>query len=396
MKNIYHSLLAILALVLMDMVGFPEPGKAQITLTQASYSNVTLGVDSFRSVTAFTAVPSNNALWDLAGATYGSSITTFTRTAVSGNSTYPSATYSVPTSYKFNTLLAYNATDMNGIVSAGQQSYGQVLARQAISLTPLTTGANDSLVFNQQNIVYSSPKKIISFPASAGSTWNSSYVWDLSFSLTVASASLNKVPGIKRGYVTYTDSVVGWGKMRVKNALGQNTGWLDVLAIKVTYQQKDSFFLNAAPAPASLLATFGLTQGQVSNQYSIVYNRAQQPGTLLSITYTDGTFSTPVSSTVHARDLPAATAVAYIPFNDRVKIYPNPVTNGTFSIQIDGANSKPYSYELTSALGQVISGGTLNLSKGKATIHLDQPAGTYFLQLAEEGAVVGIQQLELR
>jgi hypothetical protein len=395
MKIQLHTWMVSIILTATCLSGTILTSEAQIILNQASYPTLALGLDSTRGITSFSAVPTNNGMWDLSTATYGSSFSTYTRTAVSGNATFPSATYSAPITYRFNSAMAIQATQMWGVISSGIVSFGNVIGRQAYGLVSYTGGMNDSLVVNQQSAVFTSPRKSLGFPATAGSTWSSNYSWDMAFGLTVAASSLSNAPGIKRSYFTILDSVKGWGKMRLKNYAGVATGWIDVLAFTFNTIQKDSFFLNGVPVAAPLLTALGLSQGQATNSYSLYYVRPGETQVLLSVGYTDASYTTPTTSAVHAARL-VPTGVSIVSFNERVKLYPNPVTHGELQIQVGQASAKAYSYELTSAIGQTIGKGSLNLSNGYGTVRLQQQPGVYFLKILEDGQVLGVQKLAVK
>ncbi|MEO6831934.1 MAG: T9SS type A sorting domain-containing protein [Chitinophagaceae bacterium] len=369
--------------------------QAQITLTQSSYASFTPGLDSTQVIASFTATPSNNATWDLSTATY-SGLDTFSRVAVSGNTAFPTATYGIKNQYTFNPVLGYSSMDMSGVTATGIKGFGQALLRQPIGLVTLTGGANDSIVFNQQNIVYSSAKTNIVFPSTAGTTNISNYSWDLNFNLSVSAYGLNNTPGVKRTYSTLTDTVKGWGKMRVKNSLGQASGYMDVLAIKYIYQQVDSFFLGGAPAPTALVTAFGLVQGQVSLQYYISYYRAGELTPLLSEVYTDNTYSTVSSAHTHAARLaPAATSVQSLSQANLVKVFPNPAINGAFNIQTE-VIGKAFSYELVNSIGQKVASANLPLANGRAAIQLNQPTGVYYLSIIADGEPISYQPIAIQ
>lgn len=384
--------------LLLAIASFVVPvldANAQISLTQSSYSSWTLGADTTVAVSSISVSPTVNGSWDLGSAIYGTR-DVYTRTAVSGNATYPQSTYSVPSSYAFNSLLSYQTSDMQGITSSGLLSFGQALQRQAIPLVSLTMGANDSLVFNQQNIVYSSAKKNMAFPATTGSNWVSTYNYNLAFNLTVAAYSLNNVPGAQHTYITRTDSVVGWGKMRVKGTTGLVSGYMDVLAVKVAIQQRDSFFLNGSVAPTPLVTAFGLSQGQIHNSYYILYFRAGTPTALLSVVYSDASYATVSSAYAHAAKLaPAPTSVSELSLGN-LSLYPNPLTGDELHLSSTHVMDKNCSYELINSVGQRVAAATIRLNNGKATIPLNQPAGSYFFLLRGADGQLSSQQLVIQ
>lgn len=366
--------------------------QAQITITQASFASWSPGNDTFRTISAFDVTPSDDGTWDLGGATYGSG-ESFTRMPVSGNSTFPDATYSKTGAYSFNELLSYQSTEMNAITPAGIQNYGHTVERQPISLASLTGGANDSLIFDEQEVVLSSPQNFLAFPATAGSTFGSDYNWDLQFELSVAAFALENAPCVKSAHSVYTNTVVGWGKMRVENLAGELSDYMDVLAVKVALTQQDSFFMFGAPAPESLVSAFGLTQGQLFTQYSIEYYRAGEVTPLLTVYYTDDTYSTVSSAYVHAAHLPVASGINDINALSALNIFPNPANNGACTIRHSFAPGKTYSFALIDAFGRKVQDGICKPENDQAALQINQADGTYYLQLKENDRVIGANKI---
>ncbi len=397
MKQTFYNTPSFAKVMMLSISFFSATAvQAQISLTQASFASWSPADDTTRTVASMNVTPVNNGTWDLSGATYGTA-DPFTRTPVSGNSTYPEATYSVLSGYSFSELLSYQSTEMNAITADGIQNFGHSVDRQPISLAMLTGGANDSLIFNEQDVILSSPRNYLMFPATAGSTFGSDFNWDLHFELSVAMYALENAPCVKSAHSVYTDSVVGWGKMRVENLAGQISDNMDVLAVKVAYAQQDSFFMFGTLAPESLVSAFGLTQGQMSNLYYINYYRAGEVTPLLTVYYTDSTYGTVSSAYVHAAHIPdAPSGINNVEALSALNIFPNPATNGTLTIECSYVSGKTYSFEIVDAFGRKVQNGTCKPENGQATIQINQPNGLYYLNLKENDRLIGANKILIR
>lgn len=366
--------------------------QAQISLDQSGYASWTPGTSSFKGVTNFTATPANNGSWDLSTATYGTTFTT-TRfaTTIPGLS---QVTFGEDMYYSFGSF-GYSNIIGGAITAAGYQRFGENMARQAFGLGTLTGNTNDSLVFNQQVVTYSAPRTMIAFPATTGSTWSSNYNYHTGFAITVAMYSLNNTPGERRTYVERADSVKGWGQMRVKDASGHATGYMDVLAVETSVKVKDSFYLAGSPAPAPMLSAFGLSQGQIENTYYTYYYRAGEIDPVLTIEYDNASRSNIVSSYTHTDRLPSD--VKNMALSGDIKLYPNPSANGDITLYAQELNSGSWTYEVMNIAGQIIAVGHLQANNGNATLHISNYAqGLHYLSLHKDGVVQATKTLVLQ
>ena len=220
-------------------------------ITIVSYKSISPGaVDSCAVPTpaALSALPAlgtpaTNATWDLSGVALQSSFVIYAyRPKTSGFST---ATYSDSTSY---TLTPSSAIDYKAWRNIEQKSSGiyiqgeEVLTRQAKSIGSITGNGIDSIVFPTQVLNYNtSPLRILKFPATIGTTWIDSTTRNLSFNLTVTTASLNNAPGEQRERRFTIDSVVGWGSMKVPIAGKTKSTLISVLQVHHYDRYIDSF-----------------------------------------------------------------------------------------------------------------------------------------------------------
>ena len=197
---------------------------------------------------------------------------------------------------------------------------------ESFSIGTITGGTNDELTFTGNNSVFVNPGYEVKFPSTYGTTWSSTYRFETDFELTVAAFSLASAPGQQRQNVTQTDSVVGWGQLRLPT-LGGVSILYDVLLMKQSLNYIDSVFLGGSPAPPQLLAGFGLTQGQTGKSNKYVFYAAGFERPLLIIEMSDDWQS--VERSYHTAAGLATFSVDEFSSINAINAYPNPVKAGS-------------------------------------------------------------------
>lgn len=382
--------------ILLLLAGLlPVLTQAQITL---NYANAPTDAqcqipDTFNRVKMNTlpdVSPKANANWDLTTAT-DSNIYTYNYNKPASSSAFPTATFIIPRQYIVTPGLRYDFDAMCDINTNGIAYLGEHIDRQALSLFALTGDAADSLVFVTQNITYNMPEYDVKYPCTMGTKWTDDISFSTSFLLTVTSASLNNTPGQRKTRRTTNFEVTGWGKMRVNDRNGNPTGYTDVLAIKRIETVSDSFFLGGMPAPPSLLSAFGLTQGQQITTYDRKYYRVGEYRGLLEIEYEDAAFTKPLEIITHNQRL-KPTSVGNIN-KEQISIYPNPVTNGSFTVKVEGTH-KDLNYQLLNITGQQVAAGSMT-ANGNIALQQNLPAGTYIIKLTTADGAYGIERINI-
>lgn len=362
----------------------------QITLSQSSYPVSVVGTDSIASTTVASFIPiltpTTNAIWDL---------TTIT------DSTVPSFIYRVASiTYPFADSNFYDFAGYSyqenvecDIASLGYFEYYSAIPRAATYIGSITHGPTDSFVIVPQFDTFSSAHIVISFPATYENNWFSSYKSDFNYQISIAAFSYNHAPGIVRSYMSETDSVTGWGEMRVKNLDGIPSSYFNVLQVKKIVSKVDSFFLNGTLATDLLLTTLGLTQGQTTTTYLQDYYRTGEVTPMAEVTYSDATFSHPVHAATHIQRL-VNEGVANVDGKSEVKVFPNPAT-GTMTIELPFTPGT-WSFELSDFTGQIIRSGTLTLNGSIAQFTLPQSmaSGIYSLRLFNNNGFNCVKTIE--
>lgn len=334
--------------------------------------------------------PKANATWDMTLAT-DSNVYTYNFNKAASSSAFPLATFTISRQYIVTPGMRYDFVAMCDVNTNGIVYMGEHINRQALPLAALTGDTGDSLVFVTQDIMYSMPEYDVKYPCTMGTKWTDNISFATDFILTVNSAGLNNTPGQRKTRRITNYDVTGWGKMRVNDKNGNPTGYMDVLAIDRVETVSDSFFLGGMPAPPTLLAAFGLTQGQQITTYKRNYHRAAEYRGLLEVEYEDAAFSKPIEIVTHRQRL-KPTNVANIS-KEQISIYPNPVSTGSFTVKVDGAH-KDLSYQLMNITGQQVAAGAVP-ANGDISVQQNLPAGTYVIKLTSTDGAFGVERINV-
>lgn len=369
---------------------------AQITLSSSNTPSNAMYIgthDSLKYDSSASVYPNlqaaTNAMWDLSTIVYTTANGSLYHVAVPASSGFNgSAAYYDSLSGNFN---AFYSNTASGIVS-----FGYHVPRTANSAG---TTAGDSLITFAQDVFNSAADTVLPFPATLGRSWSSSYSDTVMGSVTYHLGSIpvyNNSPTQIRTYTIEKDTVVGWGSMSVK-MVTNGSQFMPVLQVKRINAQTDSAFINGTPAPSSVLSLIpgGFTQGQITTTYTMDFYRANEIVPLASINFTDATFSTPSSGTIHYQRLPLT--VSSVLFSDNISVYPNPLSGNIIHLQVPSVTGT-WSYELINMDGKIVSANTLSLNGTTADISLTAPLakGIYFVRLSNNGKQVSVKALEVQ
>ena len=382
-------------LLLLAVYTLPFYVQAQITLnsTNAPTDAQCQIPDTFNRVKLNTlpdVSPKANATWDMTLAT-DSNIYTYNYNKAAASSAFPTATFIIPRQYIVTPGMRYDFDAMCDVNTNGIVYLGEHIDRQALPLAALTGDNADSLIFVTQDITYNMPEHDVKYPCTMGTKWTDDVTFSTNFILTVTSAGLNNTPGQRKTRRVTDFEVTGWGKMRVNDRNGNPTGYMDVLAIDRIETVSDSFFLGGAPAPPTLLAAFGLTQGQQITTYDRKYYRDGEYRGLLEIEYQDAAFTKPIEIITHNQRL-KPTSVDELKLQG-ISIYPNPVTNSSFTVRVKGTQ-KELSYQLLNITGQQVAAGNVP-ANGNISLQDNLPAGIYVIKLTDADGAYGVERINI-
>ncbi|RTQ51567.1 hypothetical protein EJV47_07140 [Hymenobacter gummosus] len=376
------------------LLTLPARAQAPITLTQSTFPVSATSTEQYQPAgTAGVSSPTTGAgqSWDYRTLTPSGSAYTTLNLSVPPNSGITGAQWTRAKQAVFGTI-AYAYTGYYALAGTGRLSLGRTVTRQALSIAQRTGGANDSLVINRQTALYGSgPGGIVDFPLpfTAGGRSQSAFRFGVAGTITAAAAGLSRAPFRIVQRYTYVDSVAGWGTVRIPVA-GRPTGSdaLPALLVRSRVVRQDSVYLNGQPAPATLLAAFGITQGAVTVTYYDHFWRTGASQPLLELFYPTRQYTAPnyvdysTESNVLAVQASSALAAQW-------QAWPNPLAAGQpLRLALPGAQpTQPVQLTVADALGRAVLQEQLPLLGGGATLPATAtqqlPAGVYTLTVRQ-------------
>lgn len=263
---------------------------------------------------------------------------------------------------------------------------GIYVPQQAYTLGAFTGNPLDSLTIPNQGAILPSGRQTMKFPATYTSSWNSQSRRVVDFNLSVAALGLSKTPCQHVFTVFRTDSIAGWGKLRV-HANGAASVPYDVLINKSLQYTVDSFFVGGAPAPPALLTAFGITQGQqtgLSFRYTAFREGYSMP--LAIQIYPNQNFLNP-SALYFDTDNLTTTAVESPVFQDySTLLFPNPSSADFINLQIFGNTPALSHYEILDLQGRIVQSGATAPNTTSFQLELNQQLsnGSYLLRIFDD------------
>ncbi|MBO2010343.1 T9SS type A sorting domain-containing protein [Hymenobacter negativus] len=374
MKNLL--LLGSAAALLM----FSSPAGAQsITLTQANFPASASGVERYMPVTR---VPSSFALpqpganqaWDYSslvadsavaeqhyqvpgaasGPTFGAATRRYAENTFIGISYYVTGASNFP----------YNRENYEALTPSGLQRLGFTLAADQWQLASPNTTAAYTWEVPAQQVAYEGPAYQVQFPLTASSASAMTYRTVTQLRVTEPGSGLNAAPVRLVHRVAQTDTVVGYGTMRLPTAMGPSAAF-PVLMQRTVMQETDSLYLGSQPAPAQLLETLNMQQGRQYNTFRTAFFRENSAQPALQLFYSNAGFQTlrPWFSIWYSGEANLGTVTStragQLPAG-ALQAYPNPVTTGRFTLTLAG-DRQPVQLIVRDLVGrQVASAATVS------------------------------------
>lgn len=251
----------------------------------------------------------------------------------------------------------------------------------------LSGNAGDTLSIPAQIIAYSAPRMVVAYPATAGSSWKSSFRKVANFTLSLGAYGLNKAPMAKVSNYTYSDSVVAWGKIQVPIIGGKVSKPYDVLMVKRKIVRVDSIYLNGIAAPAQLMAAFGLSQGTTTMSHNYFAWRTDAPNYLLNLSYgNDASYSLkPVLFISNLVEVGSATGVEE-QGGIATMASPNPASE-SINIRFSKETDAPWTIEVYSSLGEKVERKLISAGYGNVELSYNVSkvaAGSYRYVIRDE------------
>ena len=285
-----------------------------------------------------------------------------------------------------NASLGYLIFDEFDFNANGVEDKGVYVNEQAYGLGALTGNQTDSIKFPFQGAIFPQGRKTMQFPATYQTAWHSASRRVINFTMKVAAVGLNNAPCQHIYTIFRSDSIAGWGKMRIHTGDATSIEY-NVLIDRITQYAVDSFFIAGTPAPPTLLAAFSITQGQQTgffNRYSVYREGFSRPLALLN--YGTNNFTTPIRVLFDTEDLTATTGVLSPDAMYATMLFPNPASTGQLTLQFMGNIPAVSHFTVVDMQGKTVQQGTAVLENGALNLQLHEglPNGDYVLSVLND------------
>ncbi len=349
--------------------------------------------------------PETNAEWDLSNIEYDGGTRVYVRKPAPAPFRFIDSIYNEEFKNIQYTTYNQNYFTTTGIIAHADLTYGQ-----EIPIDYLTGNLGDTLSIPTQFVIqYSGLYIKQAFPMTYNSKWGSDFSHSSVFFLKGFGLAYPQfVAGLKKTHVTSRDTVVGWGKIRVKDGAGIVQPYMDVLQLKTVYTQVDSFLTTNNPlneqAKINIFKTFmgtlsGIDTPAITTQYTkISYMRVGEIHPLVTVFMND-TFVYKIE--IHANNpWPATVPQATAEQHNKVNVYPNPVSGRMVNVEIPGADNGKWNCQIFNTIGQHVANQTLDISNtnNRAVVQIPSVVATgfYYLHITKDGQTVAVKQIEVQ
>lgn len=365
---------------------------AQITLSTANFPFVAkVQYQPADSSTVPAVNTSANSFWDLGSIKKRGGFETFFYEEITNNAVFPSATEKSQELVLFGPLAFYQNVYAEKSAT-GYTSLGIGYEQQKEGIGSLSGNNSDTVEVIDQTYVFGNPFMELSFPLTSGTKWVAATKAETDMLFTIALVGYNKTPAKLINYFNSNHDVISHGTCRVpaKGSPGQT---LPVLMLKTESTRVDSFFIDGMPANPFLLGALGITQGDTLRTYEYRFFR-ENAGLqeLASIQFEDNSYTT-VKSARYSSEFDVL-SVGDININQGVLVYPNPVVNNSFTVQLDNTASTS-AFTVNDIAGKTIKPTVNRIGDGAYQVQLPNniAKGVYFLTVTNNTKTTSIKLL---
>lgn len=371
---------------------------------QWAVNNIKVVSDKFAYGYAFFK-PATNKNWDLSNIQYDGGYKVYVRKAAPAPYRFIDSLYNEEFNNIQHTTYSQNYFTTSGIIAHADLTYGQ-----EIPLNAITGGTNDTLSIPTQFVLqYSGLHVKQAFPMTYNSKWGSDFRFSSLFYLRGFGLSAGQlVNGLRKTQITSKDTVVGWGKIRVRDGAGIVQPYVDVLQLKTDYTQVDSFLCTNSPINQqdritifkNFMGNFsGVDTPAIITQYTkLSYMRAGEIHPMVTVFMND-TFVYKIE--IHTNNpWPATVPQATAEQHNKVNIYPNPVSGRMVNVEVPGAENGKWNCQIFNTIGQHVANQALDISSVNYRAEVQIPSvvttGIYYLHITKDGATVAVKQVEVQ
>ena len=281
----------------------------------------------------------------------------------------------------------YYTNDLNGYGYAGYA----VDNRQSFMLKGATGGLNDSLIIPLQDSIFATRQLILKYPVTYSSNWSFSGNLNDHFILDLPSVSSLYVNlyGTRSISRKVTDSVVGWGTLKVpyNGIVRTSTKAYSVLLVKEDLSDSVSFSVNGMTqlVLADLLTKLSITTGAQPKTSTYIFYRSGYANPLMSYEVDPSAGYDPDNT-----DTSLTTGIEDENAIINFQAYPNPVTQSNLNFVFNKPDNKEWIMTITNEMGQIVQSLPVSQHAGPVQMEVNLPAnlanGIYFYNMADGGS----------
>jgi hypothetical protein len=349
--------------------------------------------------------PGANQVWDYGYLVADSTVLENTYQAPTTTNPFPGATRSYATTQQ--TTLQYAMTvfgfwtgfagqQYEALTPTGLQRLGYTLQPQQWRIRSTDTTANDVLRLPAQTVAYQGAAYRLRFPVSGAN--GSAYRSVVALQATVRQMGLTNAPVRLVRSFAQVDSVAGYGTLRLPTPAGGQATFPAIM-VRTILRETDSLYLGQQPAPALLLRTLGMQQGQRRETLQTVFYRENSSQPALQF-YHGSSFQTVRTffglwfSAEPSLNLLVASTRSNQLLSSTLHAYPNPVTTGEFTVELAGSR-QPANLTVRDLVGRQVA--TTTITSGQPTSVLrGLPPGLYLVETTTSNGQRGTVRVQVQ
>jgi Secretion system C-terminal sorting domain len=288
---------------------------------------------------------------------------------------FPSATHTTRNVVEYLTLFDFIFLDeVQSLTNNYYGTIGMHLSKTNFPLADLPFVPNDSLNFPEQDIIFSAPFKKITFPCTQNTLIQpkTTVQRELKAFVSYDILGIKNEKLVRRSYDTRSDTVVGWGKIKLPVVNKE----LDVLMVKAYNTVIDSFIYKDSVSTKRLVYGLGAVQGRMTKSSKILFYTPTALLPVLRLGFSGHDFK---NITGAVFDLGSLTTAVDEVKPDVFRIYPNPIAQNQL-LHIENEAGQDNLLEIFDITGKSVKRVYLPFD-GKNVLLLDLQKGMYFLRM---------------
>ena len=255
----------------------------------------------------------------------------------------------------------------------------------SLPLSGITGNPADTLKVIGGPRVKTEQRPFVFFPATYGDNKTTIGYETINFVADIPSFNLSNLAIAQVAKREHYLEVKGWGNVALLNPQTQAVDTFEAILFHETSMRRDSFFDAANNLiPAALLTPLGLAQGQSGSteHYSIMVPGVNFLGVYVQTI--NGTVETArYNEEIFTQGIPVSTKAVKANKTAHA-VYPNPIQNDQFQLEIEKNNAENWQLDIYNVLGQSIHNELIINNVSTVELNNNLPSGQYFYIVKNE------------